>query len=76
MSDLSGRPPFTPNLWVHALVGVLRRAGGADQLVRLQKNIVVFRLFSGKEADGDKQRTEQQAHQHDFPVGALVCVVK
>jgi hypothetical protein len=76
MSDLSGRPPFTPNLWVHALVGVLRRAGGADQLVRLQKNIVVFRLFSGKEADADEDRAEHQPHEHDPAVRAFVGIMK
>jgi hypothetical protein len=37
---------------------------------------MVIRLLSGKEADGDKQGAEQQAHQHDFPVGSFVSVMK
>jgi hypothetical protein len=37
---------------------------------------MVVRLLPGKEADGDKQGAEQQANQHDFPVRALVSVMK
>jgi hypothetical protein len=52
------------------------RAGGANQPVRLLENVMIVRLLSGKEADGYKQGAEQQTHQHHFPVGALVSVMK
>jgi hypothetical protein len=37
---------------------------------------MVVRLLPGEEADGDKQAAEQQANQHDFPVGLLIGIVK
>jgi hypothetical protein len=37
---------------------------------------MIIRLLPGKEADGDKQGAEQQAHQHDFPVRLFVGVMK
>jgi hypothetical protein len=37
---------------------------------------MVVRLLSGKEADGHEQGAEQQAHHHDFPVRALVSIMK
>ena len=58
------------------LIGVLRRAGGANQFVRLEQNVVVLGLLSGKETDGDKGRAEHQAHQHYFAVRAFVSAVK
>lgn len=53
-----------------------RRAGGADQPVRLLENEMVLGLLSGKEGEGDKGRAEHQPHQHDPAVGALVGVVE
>jgi hypothetical protein len=58
------------------LIGVQRCAGGANQLVCFEKNVMVFRLLFGKEADGDKGRTKHQAHQHYFAVRAFVGVMK
>jgi hypothetical protein len=37
---------------------------------------MIVRLLSGKEAEGNKQGAEQQTHQHHFPVGALVSIMK
>jgi hypothetical protein len=53
-----------------------RRARGTNQFVRFDEDVVIVRLLFGKKADGHKRRTKQQAYQHDFSVGALVCVVK
>jgi hypothetical protein len=37
---------------------------------------MVVRLLSGKEANDHKQGAAQQADQHDFPVRALVSIMK
>jgi hypothetical protein len=57
----------------------MRRVGcacGANKSVGLLKNIVALGLLSRKEANHHKQRAEQQAHQYNFAVGALVSVMK
>jgi hypothetical protein len=48
----------------------------SNQPIRLLQDIGVRRLFSGEEAEGQKDCTKQQAHQHNFPVRSLVGVVK
>jgi len=58
------------------LVGGRWVAGGADELVRLQKKGVAFRLRLGKIADRDKGSAKHQANQHDSTVGVPVGVIK
>jgi len=70
----SGRPASEPGR--DGSVCRQRRAGGSNQPVGLLENIMIVRLLSGKEADGYKQGAEQQTHQHHFPVGTLVSVMK
>jgi hypothetical protein len=58
-------------------LGSMRRCACiSNQPIRLLQDIGVRRLFSGEEANGHKDCTKQQAHQHDFPVRPLVGVVK
>ena len=49
-----------------------RRAGGADQPVRLLQHVGVFGLLARKEAEGHKQRAKRQPYQHNPAVRALV----
>jgi hypothetical protein len=43
------------------LIGRRRRAGTANQPIRLFQNVGIFRLFSGEEADDHERRAKQQA---------------
>jgi hypothetical protein len=49
-----------------------RRAGVANQLVRLLENVGIGRLLAGKERECDKGRAEHQADQHHPAVRPLV----
>ena len=60
----------------HVLIGRRRVAGGTNEPVRLQENVVVLGLLLGKVADRGKGRAKDQANQHDPAVGAPVGVMK
>jgi hypothetical protein len=53
-----------------------RLAGRTDQLVCLDEDSVVIDRGAGKEANSDKCRAKQQAHQHCPAMRALIGVIK
>ena len=53
-----------PNVCYDLSIRWRRGTSCANQLIRLQKNVMTFRLLPGKETDGDKGCTKNQAHQH------------
>lgn len=59
-----------------SLVGRDRLAGGANELVRFEQNMVRLRLRSGKKADSYKGGAEQKSDQHDPAMRWPVSIVK
>ena len=53
-----------------------RCTGGANQLVRLLKNVMVLRLLSRKKADQQEQCAKHQPDQHDFAMSGFVGIVE
>jgi len=61
---------------VESSIGRDRLAGGANQLVRLEQDMVRLRLRSGKKTDGYKGGAEQKSDQHDPAMRWPVSIVK
>jgi hypothetical protein len=57
-------------------VGRDRLAGGANELVCLEQDMVRLRLRPDKKTDGDKGGAEQKSDQHDPAMRWPVSIVK
>lgn len=76
--EIGARPKFQsgPSPLQGNLFGWLRPVRRTNRFVRLDEDVVVVGLFSGKKADGYKRSARQQSGQHDPLMGAHVGVVK
>jgi hypothetical protein len=74
--SIPSRASSNPIVFCYLSIRWQRGTSCANQLIRLQKNVMTFRLFPGKETDGDKGCTKHQAHQHYSAVCAPVGIVE